>query len=90
MSTFWIVMIIASSSALYLYAAWLDKQHNWKLVDWFNGKTSNPFKASQKAQYEATIDEKDQQIHDLKERVQVLEKIVTEPAYELNKKINAL
>ncbi|GAB5380543.1 MAG: hypothetical protein Alis3KO_40530 [Aliiglaciecola sp.] len=90
MNTFWIITLLVCCFAAYLYAAWLDNQHNWKLVDWFNGKTSNPFKVSEKARYERSITKKDKEIQDLKERIQVLEKIVTEPAYELNKKINAL
>ena len=34
--------------------------------------------------------EKDKTIEELKERIQVLERIVTEPSYELNRKINNL
>lgn len=90
MNTFWIVAILVSCFSAYLYAAWLDNKNNWKLVDWFNGKTSNPFKVSQQARYESSLASKDKEIEGLKERIQVLEKIVTEPAYELNKKINDL
>ncbi|MFA3790933.1 hypothetical protein AB6T38_07430 [Aliiglaciecola sp. SL4] len=85
-----ITLIIMASLSLYLAAAWLDTKHNWKLIDWFNGSTQNPFKPSKEQQFQTTINHKDQEIKDLKERIQVLEKIVTEPAYELNKKINSL
>lgn len=87
MSAFHITLLVIGSVSLYLAAAWLDSQKNWKLVDWFNGKTDNPFISDQA---QATINTKDKEIKELKERIQVLEKIVTEPAYELNKKINAL
>lgn len=90
MNAFHITLLVIGSTSLYLVAAWLDSQKNWKLVDWFNGKTSNPFITDETKKAQATINTKDKEIKELKERIQVLEKIVTEPAYELNKKINAL
>jgi len=90
MSGLTITLLVLGSISLYLAAAWLDTKHNWKLIDWFNGDTQNPFKTSKEQQFKTTINHKDQEIKDLKERIQVLEKIVTEPAYELNKKINSL
>lgn len=90
MSVFTITLIVLGSCSCYLVAAWLDNKHNWKLIDWFNGNTQNPFKTDKELQFKATINLKEQEISDLKERIQVLEKIVTEPAYELNKKINSL
>ncbi|MDO6694336.1 hypothetical protein Q4574_13660 [Aliiglaciecola sp. 3_MG-2023] len=90
MSGLTITLIIVASLSLYLAAAWLDTKHNWKFIDWFNGDTENPFKATKEQQFQTTINHKDQEIKDLKERIQVLEKIVTEPAYELNQKINSL
>ncbi len=90
MNAFHITLLVVGSTTLYLAAAWLDSRKNWKLVDWFNGKTSNPFIADEAQKAQAAINTKDKEIKELKERIQVLEKIVTEPAYELNKKINAL
>lgn len=89
MNTFLVVIAILGSTLIWLAAAWMDKKHNWKLIDWFSGNTSNPF-LSEKAEHTRIIHRKDQQIAELIESVQVLEKIVTEPAYELNKKINQL
>lgn len=106
-----IVVFIVGVLALQLGASYLDAKHQWRLVDWFSGACSNPFKtgvssssapssASESAVNSAIFTEsskpdqanaaKDQQIAELQERIQVLEKIINEPAYELNKKINAL
>jgi hypothetical protein len=71
-------------------AAWLDKKHQWRFVSWMNGECTNPFVASSEQVFNDALIEKDKTIDELKERIQVLEKIVTEPAYELNKKINQL
>ncbi|GAC16277.1 hypothetical protein [Aliiglaciecola lipolytica] len=90
MSGITITLMIVGCCSIYLAAAWLDTKHDWKLIDWFNGNTQNPFKTNKEQQFKATINNKEQEIKDLKERIQVLEKIVTEPAYELNKKINNL
>jgi hypothetical protein len=60
-------------------------------MDWLNGECSSPFiTANTTQQLAPEKTEKQQEIYLLKERIQVLEKIVTEPAYELNKKLNAL
>lgn len=85
-----VTFILAVVLSLSLAVAWLDHKKNWRLIDWFNGKVSNPFKQSELVKTEQTIREKDQTIAELRERIEVLEKIVTEPAYELNKKINQL
>jgi len=90
MNSILITLLVVALISLWLVAAWLDQKHQWRFIDWFNGQANNPFKPSEKARYESEIIQKDQEIKDLKERVQVLEKIVTEPAYELNKKINSL
>lgn len=84
------VLVFFGIFAAWLFAAWLDNKHNWQLVAWFNGKNVNPFKPNSKVAAQRALTEKDEQIEALKERIQVLEKIVTEPAYELNKKINQL
>lgn len=85
-----ILLVVVSLFAGWLYAAWLDNKHNWQLIDWFNGKSVNPFRPAPQRKAQVVLEKKDQQIAELKERIQVLEKIVTEPAYELNKKINQL
>lgn len=82
--------LILLGTALWLVAAWLDKKHHWRFISWFNGECINPFIPSTEQAKNAAIIEKDKTIDELKERIQVLEKIVTEPAYELNKKINQL
>jgi hypothetical protein len=82
--------LILLGITFWLVAAWLDKKHQWRFISWMNGECTNPFIPSSEQVRNAALIEKDKTIDELKERIQVLEKIVTEPAYELNKKINQL
>jgi hypothetical protein len=69
----------------------MDKKYNLSVIDWLNGECSTPFITANTSQQVAPEKaEKQQEIYLLQQRIQVLEKIVTEPAYELNKKLNAL
>ena len=85
MSTVFFIFMFIGIGALYLVAAWLDKRNSWQLIQWMNGKCDNPFESAH-----GESQNSDEDVSALKERIEVLEKIVTEPAYELNKKINAL
>ena len=84
------ILVFVGIFAVWLFAAWLDNKHNWQLVAWFNGKQVNPFRPNAQIQAQRELANKDRQIDELKERIQVLEKIVTEPAFELNQKLNRL
>ncbi len=76
---------------LYLLGLYIDKQYNLRLIDWLEGKCSNPWKITELPSEAETVQaKKEQEISLLKARIEVLEKIVTEPAFELNQKINAL
>lgn len=81
---------LIAAFTLWLSAAWLDKKHQWRLLSWLNGQCENPFINPLHIEQGKQLNEKDQTIAQLQERIQVLEKIVTEPAYELNQKINQL
>lgn len=83
-----ITIVLSIFVALSLAICWLDYKKDWQLVEWINGRCSNPFKHNNQTQKAAT--DKDLLIQQLTERVQVLEKIVTEPSYELNQKLNQL
>ena len=83
MSTLSLVLIIGSITSLVLLASYLDAKFQWRLNDWMNGECSNPFVKSVTDKQQQRLEEKDAQI-------ETLETIVTEPAYELNRKINAL
>lgn len=89
-----LTLLFGALFSLYVLVAWLDHKFNWQFANWLNGKCDNPFgtKAHQSLSQNQSqqIQEKNQKIAELTERVQVLERIVTEPAYELNKKINQL
>ena len=79
------VLILAG----YAYLAWLDHRKDLQLIPWLNGEVSSPFKQNSSEPISAAESKKDE-VQQLKERIQVLERIVTEPAYELNQKINQL
>jgi hypothetical protein len=83
-----IIILLSSLAAIYLTICWIDHKKSWQLASWINGRYSNPFTPTPKATN--SQDDKDLLIKQLIERVQVLEKIVTEPSYELNKKLNQL
>ena len=83
-----ITIILSIIAAISLTVCWLDHKKGWQLADWINGRCSNPFTQTQKTT--KSMDDKDLLIQQLTERVQVLEKIVSEPSYELNQKLNQL
>lgn len=83
-----VILVLVGIATLTLTMCWLDNKYQWRLVDWCNGKVSNPFAQPQKSTQSAQ--EQEQTIAALRERIEVLERIVTEPAYELNQKINKL
>ncbi|GEA08807.1 hypothetical protein KUL42_35680 [Alteromonas sp. KUL42] len=90
MTTLSIVLLIGGISSIALMACYLDAKFQWRLNDWMSGECSNPFIKSKADLHQQKLDEKDAQIEKLMRRIETLETIVTEPAYELNKKINAL
>jgi ABC-type uncharacterized transport system fused permease/ATPase subunit len=96
MATHQILLLIGTAISAWIALCWLDTKYQMRFVAWMNGECSNPFQKETGAASKAnsisssTIKEKDEEIAQLKERVQTLEKIVTEPAYELNKKLNRL
>ncbi|MBQ4829307.1 hypothetical protein J8L84_08455 [Alteromonas sp. MMG017] len=91
MSTLSIFLLIGFITIIALGASYLDAKFQWRLNDWMSGTCSNPFIASKATQQQQQlIEKKDKQIAALLERVETLEAIVTQPAYELNQKINAL
>lgn len=69
-----------------LFAHWFDKKHNLQLVQWLNLEVSSPFRNVGGSSSTVT----EEQYNHLKERVEILEKLVTDPATELNAKINKL
>ena len=78
MSTFQIAIVLTGLVSVWVALCYIDKKFGFNFVAWFNGECDNPFSS------------KDEEIAALKERIQVLEKIVSEPSYELNQKINSL
>lgn len=90
MTTVSTVMLIAGIVSLMILVHYLDARYHWRLNDWINGSCRNPFGDALASPAQRLLEDKDQQIARLVERVNTLEAIVTEPAYELNKKINAL
>jgi hypothetical protein len=91
MATYQILLLIASILSVYAGLHYVDARYNIRMLDWINGQCVNPFK---RLTLQATANThritKEAEIEALKARVATLEKIVTEPAYELNQKINSL
>lgn len=86
-----IILIICVIFSLYVFGLYVDKQYNLRVIDWLNGNSSTPFAQTEGNQAVNTEQsEKSEEIKVLKARIEVLEKIVTEPAFELNQKLNAL
>jgi hypothetical protein len=86
-----ITLIIFVISSIYSVGFYVDKQYNLSLIDWFNGKCSTPFeKRGINKKVNVGQVNKTEELIALQARIQVLETIVTEPAFELNQKINAL
>lgn len=85
-----LLLLISTPLSAALAVAWLDHKKGWRLAAWFNGEVANPFNHQLQTAQHTGAGDKDQIIAQLTERVQVLEKIVTEPAYELNQKLNRL
>ena len=81
-----LVLIIAAG----LLSSYLDAKYQWRLNDWFSGRCTNPFIVSEKSALRQQLADKDEKIDALSKRIATLEAIVTEPAYELKQKINAL
>ena len=90
MSTLTIIFIVACAILLSLATCYLDAKYQWRLTDWLNGTCKNPFTPHGTSNQQQLIKQKDAQIEALQKRVETLEAIVTEPAFELNQKINAL
>lgn len=86
MTTLTISLLIMTLLSGYLMICWLDNKYQWKLVAWFNAEVDNPFDSQATKQTQ----DKDRQIQQLQERIQVLEKLVTDPAWELQQKIRQL
>ncbi|MCU7553569.1 hypothetical protein OCL06_03020 [Alteromonas sp. ASW11-19] len=83
METVIFVALFVVFGGITLLTSYLDAKYQWRLNDWLNGRCSNPFERRSATETDEPRDE-------LKARIETLEAIVTEPAYELNKKINAL
>lgn len=86
MTTLTMVLLVMALLSGYLVLCWLDSKYHWKLIAWFNAEVDNPFDHTAPKQTQ----DKDRQIQQLQERIQVLEALVTDPAWELHHKIRKL
>lgn len=85
------LLFIVALISVCLGLCWLDAKYHFRFIDWLNCNCDNPFERSKIAnQCDMLSSSKQREIEQLNERIKVLEKIVTEPAYELDKKLNAL
>lgn len=84
------IALFAIIFALQLGAEKLDKKHGWQLANWLNGEANTPFKDQDQNQLNTSANKSSNEVAELKERIQVLEKIVTDQAFDLNQKIGKL
>ena len=89
MDLFWFGFFFAAMFGLQFVLSWLDNKHGLKLVDWCNGEVSSPFSPSSSPENGRGNESRSELSH-IKERIQVLEKIVTDDAYELNQEFKKL
>lgn len=87
-----IFLLVSALLSASLFCHYLDARYNWQLSAWFYGLPVNPFRQTQTStsQPDSQTDAKEAEIAALKERIATLEKIVTEPAYELNQELRNL
>lgn len=85
MTTLTIFLLVMALLSGYLLLCWLDNKYHWKLIAWFNAEVDNPFSGTQPQNQD-----KELQIQRLQERIEVLETLVTDPAWELQQKISQL
>ncbi len=90
MTPFHIVALVSALLVLSLICHYLDAKYRWQLSAWFSGESVNPFKHQSVESETTKSDAKDAEIAALKERIAVLEAIVTEPAYDLNEELKKL
>ncbi|MCW8108946.1 hypothetical protein OPS25_10620 [Alteromonas ponticola] len=87
MSGLLIIFLFVAIMGAMLIVHFIDSKLNLNFFAWLNGENVNPFEPKQSRSKKASNNEN---IDALKRRIETLETIVTEPAYELNKKINQL
>lgn len=90
MTPFHIVALVSALVLLSLLCHYLDAKYRWQLSAWLSDESVNPFKHRSAASETTKTDAKDAEIAALKERIAVLEAIVTEPAYDLNEELRKL
>lgn len=90
MTPFHIVALVSALLVLSLICHYLDAKYRWQLSAWLSDESVNPFKHQSAASETTNGDAKDAEIAALKERIAVLEAIVTEPAYDLNEELKKL
>ena len=89
-SSIFVVFCVVAFAGCYLLMSWLDQRYGWQLVAWCNGEIEQPFMAPNQQATSAADATDRSELEQMRQRIEVLEKIVTEPAYELNEKLRRL
>ncbi|MCC2616985.1 hypothetical protein LJ739_12100 [Aestuariibacter halophilus] len=85
MEHLFLTLFLASFAGLYYLAFRIDTTRGWQLRAWLNGEVRDPRPGCNKPQ-----SKKNDQIAELKKRIEVLEAIVTEPGYSIDQQIRRL
>lgn len=83
MDIFIFALLFVGVFGLCVFGCWLDRKYNLQIVKWMNMEASTPFK-------EQPHQHTDADYQQLKARIENLEKIVTDPKWELEQKIRNL
>jgi hypothetical protein len=86
-SSMFAIVFVAAFLACYGAMYWLDGRYGWQLVAWSNGEVKLPFEDKAST---ASCTGSETELTELRKRVEALEKIVTDSAYELNEKLRKL
>ncbi|MCC2608139.1 hypothetical protein [Planctobacterium marinum] len=83
------VLLFAGISTVCGLGYWLDHKFNTQVMGWMNMEVSSPFKSDVGLQSKREK-RKNNEYQELRERIEILEKIVTDPRWELYQKIKNL
>jgi len=82
METLLIFILLTLVLGLTVTGHWLDKRYDLQVMRWLNCEVASPFKAVKPKRHSAP--------EELRERIENLEKIVTDSRWELEQKLNKL
>ena len=93
---FVIFLVFGLMFGLMFFGHWMDQKYNVQVIRWLNCEVPSPFKEESSSSYNKRKsfrhhdDHQKTENEELRERIEILEKIVTDSTWELNQKIRNL